>query len=359
MLCPNVMTVCDELAQAYSTITKVDAFAYASMNTSIGKLSPDPDWLGPVRNELTLLSTAGAQWQQQKPVIWAPLLSQFNTYYALFSGFAEISSQMRDDKDAWLEALGQLRTSLANAENASKAAEGQFILQINNLNNIRQVFDSSLNKAWAALAHEEQEMVALAAEVTALQDKVDSLQESINSAEISSGKSYIQSSVSISYTLVSTAGAEVPYLAIAGLVFTVGKLAYDLIVNDKEIAETIGKIVELRNKASQEAQAAAMSKGIIQLIDNFDKNLLAVQRQLPALGTMWANEKAKVDGAIAALHSGAKPTQYLELLSMSSAAATWKKLSEFATQLTQMAEQGKPVTLSTSTKTSLKGASTP
>lgn len=37
MLCPNVMTVCDELVQAYSTITKVDAFAYASVNNSIGK----------------------------------------------------------------------------------------------------------------------------------------------------------------------------------------------------------------------------------------------------------------------------------------------------------------------------------
>jgi hypothetical protein len=168
MLCPNVMTVCDELAQAYSTITKVDAFAYASMNTSIGKLSPDPDWLGPVRNELTLLSNAGAGWQQKKPTIWAPLLTQFTNYYALFSGFAEVSSQMGDDTDAWLEALGQLRASLATAENASKAAEGQFVLQINNLNNVRQVFDSSLNKAWAALADEEQEMVELAAEVTAL-----------------------------------------------------------------------------------------------------------------------------------------------------------------------------------------------
>lgn len=359
MLCPNVMTVCDELAQAYSTIAKVDAFAYASMNTSIGKLSPDPDWLGPVRNELKLLSNAGAGWQQKKPDIWAPLLSQFNTYHALFSSYAEMASQMGDNKDAWLEALGQLRTSLANAEIASKAAEGQFVLQINNLNNVRQVFDSSLNQAWKSLADEEQEMIALASEVTALQDKVNSLQEKINSTEISSGQSYIQSSVSISYTLVTTAGAEVPYLAIVGLVFTVGKLAYDLIVTDEEITETIGKIVELRNKASQEAQAAAMSKGIIQLIDNFDKSLLAVQRRLPALGTMWANEKAKVDGAITALNSGAQPTQYLELLSMEAATATWKKLADFAKQITQKAEQGKPVILMTSTQSSLKGASTP
>jgi hypothetical protein len=348
MLCPNVITVCDELAQSYSTITKVDAFAYACMNTLIGKLSPDPDWLGPVRNQLALLSSSGAEWQQKKPTIWAPLLTQYTSYYTLFSGFAEVARQIGNDKDAWLQALGQLSTSLATAQNASKAAEGQFVLQINNLNNVRQVFDTSLNKAWAALANEEQAMIDLAAQVTALQDKVNALEENLNSAEISTGKSYIQSAVTISYTLVSTAGVEVPYLSIAGLVFTVGKLAYDLIVTDKEIAETIDKIVELRNKASQEAQAAAMSKAIIQLIDNFDKNLLDVQHQLPALSTMWAGEREKVDEAINALRAGAIPTQMLELVSMPSAAATWKTLANFATQLTQMVEQGKPVTITTS-----------
>lgn len=347
MLCPNVITVCDDLAQSYSTITKVDAFAYACMNTLIGKLSPDPDWLGPVRNELKLLSNAGAGWQQKKPVIWTPLLTQFTNYSSLFSGFATVANQLGNDKDAWLDALGGLSASLGNAVVASKAAEGQFVLQINNLSNIQQVFDTSLGKAWAELASEEQEMIALAAEVTALQDKLNSLEDSITSAEISSGKSYIQSTVSIAYTLVSSAGAEVPYLSIAGLVFTVGKLAYDMIVTDKEIAETINKIVELRNKASQEAQAAAMSKAIIQLIDNFDKSLLAVQHQLPALSTMWANEKQKVDQAVNSIQAGAVPTQMIDLVSMPSAAATWTTLSDFAGKLTKIAEQGKPVTLTT------------
>ncbi len=347
MLSPNVITVCDNLAQSYSTITKVDAFAYACMNTLIGKLSPDPDWLGPVRNELALLSNAGADWQQKKPAIWTPLLSQFTNYSSLFSGFAEVASQLGNDKDTWLQVLGELSASLGNASLASKAAEGQFTLQVNNLNNIQKVFDSSLNKAWAELGNEEQAMIDLATQVTALQDKLSSLDESINSAEISTGKSYIQSTVSITYTLVTSAGADVPYLSIVGLVFTVGKLAYDMIVTDKEIEDTINNIVELRNKASQEAQAAAMSKAVIQLINNFDKNLLAVQHQLPALSGMWDDEKQKVDQTINAIQAGAVPSQMIDLVSMPSAAATWKTLADFVMKITQAPEQGRPVNITT------------
>jgi hypothetical protein len=352
VLSPDVIVVADDLAEAYSTIKKVDAFAYASMNTLIGKLSPDPDWIGPIRKELELLNIAGAQWQQKKPDIWSPILSQFTNYSTLFSGVADLTRQLGNDKDSWLELLHQLSNSLATGENASKAAEGQFTLQINNLNDIQQVFDSSLGKAWAALADEEQGMIDLATQVTALQDKVNRLEDDLTSAGISSGKSYIQSSVSITYTLISSAGVSIPYLTIAALLFTIGKEAYDLIVTDKEIAQTINKIVELRNKLSQEAQAAAMSKAIVQLIDNFDKSLASVNRQLPALSTMWANEKAKVDQAISAIHAGAVPRQMIELVSMPSAAASWATLVDFIFKLNQQIAQGESVNLTTSESSS-------
>lgn len=348
MLCPNVMDTCDDLAQAYSTISQVDAFCYASMNTSIGMLSPDPDWLGSVRAELAVLSAAGADWQQKKPSIWTPLLSYFTTYASLFGGVADVASQLGNDKAAWLQALKQLSDALGVGVNACQAAEGQFALRVDHMSDIQKVFDTSLDKAWASLADEEQQMIDLAAQITALQDRINSFEEHISSAEISSGQSYIQSSVSISYTLVSTAGADVPYLSVAALVYTVGKLVYDLIVTDQEIGQALDKIAELRDKASQEAQAAAMSKAVIQLIDNFDKSLLAAGRQLPALSTMWTGEKQKVDDAISALNSGATPTQLFDLLSMPVASATWAKLAAFATQLLQAVEPGKPVLLTIS-----------
>lgn len=348
MLCPDVDDVMDHLAQSSSTITRVDAFAFASMNTSVATLPPDPDWLGPMRQELALLSAAGAQWQQQKPVlIWTPLLSQFSSYYALFSGVAAVQPDLGNDRDAWLKVLSSLSAALSTAASASRAAEAAFTLQVNNLNSVEQVFNTSLNKAGAALGAEEEKMMALASQVTALQDRLDGLQESLNAAEISAGKSYIQSSVTVAYTLVSSAGASIPYLSIAGLLFTVGKMAYDLIVTDKEIDATISQIVALRTRLNQEAQAAAMAKAIIHLINAFDKNLLAAGRQLPALSAMWAAENEKVVQAIHALQAGAVPQQMIDLVTIPSAAATWKSLNDFVARLLTVPAGGRPVTIST------------
>ncbi len=90
-------------------------------------------------------------------------------------------------------------------------------------------------------------------------------------------------------------------------------MAYDLIVTDKEIDQTIGKIVRLRINMSENAQAAAMSKAVIQLIDNFDKSLLAVNSQLPPMAAMWDTEQTKVRQVINAINAGAKPQHKLSI----------------------------------------------
>jgi hypothetical protein len=347
MLCPNVNNVTDQLAQGYSTIRQVDAFAFASMNTLVGKLDPDPDWLPAVRHHIELLSDAGDRWRSRKTDIWTPVLNQFINYATLFSGFAHVALTIGDNRNAWMEILNTMSAGVEAGKNVTRAAEGLFIWQINHLNNIRQELDTCIATAWNGLAREEQAMVNLATQVTKLQNQLASLEGSLSSAEISSGKNFVRSSVTTSYTLVSTAGKEVPYLAIAGLLFTVGKVAYDLIVTDKEIDQTIGKIVKLRANMSEEAQAAAVSKAIIQLIDNFDKSLLAVDSQLPPVAAMWDIEKIKVRQVINAINAGAKPGQIADLAAMSSAATSWNTLSDFCIKLSQLTKNGQPVTVTT------------
>lgn len=347
VLSPNVHAVTQALAQAGTTVARVDSFAFAAINTIIGHLAPDPDWLGPMRTQLTLLNGAGATWQQKKPTILAPILSQFNSHYSLFAGFAAVAEELGNDRAGWIDVLKALHDSLSLSANATRAAEQEFILQVNYLNNVQQVFEASLSKAWKALADEEEQMVALAEQITLLTDQVNALQEDLTSGMISSGKGYIQSSISITYSLVSSAGTSVPYLTIAGLLFTVGKQAYDLIVTHPKIEATLNKIVELRLSMSQAAQAAAMSKAIIQLIYNFDRSLLAVGRQLPALSQMWEAESEKVAQAIRALKAGAIPRQMMEIVAFPSALASWQTLSEFVTKLTAAPQAGKAVILRT------------
>ncbi len=91
-----------------------------------------------VRQRIELLSEAGEHWQLKKTDIWAPVLNQFINYGTLFSGFAQVAPSIGDDKDAWMEILNAMSAALATGKNLTRAAEGQFTLQINNLNNIRR-----------------------------------------------------------------------------------------------------------------------------------------------------------------------------------------------------------------------------
>lgn len=348
MLCPNVIDLSDELSCSWSTILQVDALAYASMNTLIGTLSPDPSWLSQIRTRLSLLSDAGAQWQKTRAAIWAETLSPFNSYYALFSGFTAASSDLGDDAETWVQLLQELSTQLTSAADKAKQAEQDFSDQIDNLQNVEKLLSDSLDEAWQQLSSEEQIMIDLAAQIGSLQDQLDNLQDNLGSSELKSESSYIKSSVSITYSVVSSAGDSIPYLSIASLLYTIGNLAYDLIVADQEISSTISKIVSLRNEASKEAQAAAMTKAIIQMINRFDKQLVAIQAQLPAFSAMWEAEQQKVEQVIDALNAGAQPSLVTSLVSMEAAEATWQQLSDFVTRIAMAPESGGSVTIITS-----------
>jgi hypothetical protein len=177
---------------------------------------------------------------------------------------------------------------------------------------------------------------------------VAQLQDNLTSAEISSGKSYFQTAATISYTLVTAAEIEIPYLSIASEIYTIGKMAYDLIVTDKEIDKAIGEIVKLRIEATEAAQAAAMSKAVIRMINNFDKQMAALAPHLPAIDQMWETEAGKVASTIDAINKGADPKTLLDVVSLKPAAASWGELSRLAQAcMTYPVKTGTPVTIST------------
>ena len=210
-------------------------------------------------------------------------------------------------------------------------------------------FSNSLDTAWKALADEEQKIIELATQITALQCKISELEENLSVAEISNGENLIQSSISISYELLSAAEVSIPYLTVATLIFTTSKGAYDAIVAEREISAAIDRIVKLRNDLSEEAQATAMTKALIQLINDFDKSLGKLNCQLPLISSMWRNEKESVDMTIDAINAGAIPREMFPLVSMSSIGVPcWNQLAEFSLKLLgQKIKQGQSVTLTT------------
>lgn len=348
MLSPNVNEVSETIAGAFSQYNTVKSFGYGVMNTVVSPLSPDPEWLTPLRARMDLLKRSCQSWQSESPEILVGFLSPFVGYAPLMEAIADTMKKPNPRTSDLIGLLKAMDESLSAHRTQTKAAETQFTRHIKEITLAEKDLDQSLQVGWEALAHEEQEMLRIAKAITTLQDRVDRLQDNLTSAEISSGKSYFQTSATIAYTLVTTAGEEIPYLSIVAEVYTIGKMAYDLIVTDQQIDEAIDEIVKLRVEASEAAQAAAMAKAIIQMINAFDKRVAGVSDHLPALDQMWEAEAAKVQAVINALESGADPSTLLDLVTLGAAAASWRELATLAQLcITFPIKRGKPVNIST------------
>ncbi len=343
MLSPSSIDMGDVIAEFFSNLVTIDRFSYASQNTTIGMLSPDPAWLGTVRSRLAKLSDSTQTWETDKPKIVSDLVLGFANYSTLIKGIAQTSSKFSTNEE-WLNVLGVMQQQLQAAKDKAQSASNSFTSHIDAIKNVESLLNDTLTQAWNELAHEEQEMVKIAVEVTQLQDQINSLQSDITGSEISGGKGYFQTTVTIIYRLLSS-GAEIPYLSIASLLFTIGKTGYDLIVDNSKISEAFDKLAALGLKASEEAQAAAMTKGVIKIVTNFDIALAATQNKIPPFIHMWSNEHEKVTNVISAIHAGAKPSYMTELVSLEAAAATWGQIATLAQGLTKPPQIGPAVTL--------------
>ena len=346
MLAPNAQNVYELLTDSYNNLLNLDALAYSSMNTLVGKLSPDPAWLGQIRNRMALFSDQGSSWQQLKPDIWSEILSPFNTYYALFSGFSEVRNTLKDDKDAWKACLSQLSTNLKSIVTKVEAAEVQFNDQLSQLRNVESLLSDCLDEAWTQLSNEEQNMISLATEIGSLQTKLTDLESNLSATEIRDGANYTKTAATISYAILTSTGETIPYLSIVSLFYTVGDLIYNLIVTSSDINDTINKIVELRNEMTAEAQAAAMTKALIQMINNFDKKMLTIESKLPNFSALWSCEQSKIDEVINAINAGANPSDVLSLVTMPAACEVWQQLSGFVDKFATPASTATPISIS-------------
>jgi len=349
MLSPNVVEISEDIAVAFAQFLAVKSFSYSTGEIVISPLSPDPDWLPPLRHRIASLAKISAQWQSDYPNLFVNYLLPFTSYYTTFNAFAGRVKDFGNDVGLWTDALTALHTSILAAQTQAKTAATAFTDHLEMIKTIEGQLNQSLTTAWKVLANEEAKIVALATQITRLQDRVAQLQDNLTSAEISSGKTYFQTAATISYTIFTSASVEIPYLSILTEVYTIGKMAYDLIVTDKEINDALQQIADLTVEASETAQAAAMSKGVIQLIDNLNLRVTGLNDRLPAINRMWETEAGKISAAIDAIHSGAIPSQVLDLVSMPAAAAGWQTLADLSRKaITTGPTVGTPVYLTNS-----------
>ncbi|XYH97860.1 hypothetical protein ACMHYB_60600 [Sorangium sp. So ce1128] len=344
MLSPTIFSVQELLIQGFNEILRIDGYAITTQNTFVGKLASDPVWLTPVRSRIAMLAAAGASWTAERPDIWAGVLVPFVDYAAAFGGVAGKAPQTAA---AWIELLQQvLIPELDKAVSGTRAADASLQAHHRKFKSIQPLLADSINQGWQALADEEQQMVKIAAELSHLQDMIAQLQSSITSTDISTGKGVVQSTVTMLYNVATGTAASFSFLSMAGAAFTVGKTFYDIIQGTSEITDTLKQIAVLQLQASEEAQAAAGTKLVLQVLYDLELRFGAITDILPQIVNMWSSERDKIQAVIEALQSGADPATYFELATISVADSNWQAIKRFALQLRDaQTTAGPPVTL--------------
>ena len=348
MLSPQINSVCTNLTNCFGQLESINSFAYTSNNTMVGYLADDPDWLSSVRSRIGMLSDSANGWFESEPDIRKNLIIPFINYATTFSSFADqVSKGGIKTSSEWTNLLNSVLVTtlddcIDKTQNASKLLSNSF----QPFKNVIPLIDQSIREGWSELAAEEKQMVALATALGALDQEVSNLQDKLTSDMISSGKSYVSSEVSIIYKLVSETGASVSFLSMASLALTIGMGIYNAVKASQKIADCLNNIANLQLKASQAAQAAAGTKLVLQLLYKMDIEFSGISDQTNALVSLWQNEKQKIQSVISALEAGAKPANYLDLMTLPVAHSNWQAICDFATKLSVFkTTSGEPVTL--------------
>ena len=346
MLSPNVDDTVNLLTDTYKDFNSLTEYFVTCNALRIGHVSKDPDWLIAARSRTDRLRSVMHDFINEKPEIFAETLTSFINYESLFSAFAA-QSTVNKTADEWINYLAPLKAALEKNVVETKQSQNIFADAYKNVKNVEFLLEESIKTGWQELSDEEQQMTKLATAIGALSQKVSDLGVEVSSAQLRAGKAYIQSTVTILYGVVMGTVTSVPFLSFAGALFTIGYSAFETIQSAKDIQADLDHLTELQNDATQVAQAAAITKAVLQLLYEMSEEFLRLDDKLPALSKVWQGELDKLNEVLAALKSGSDPALLFDLESIKIAAASWGSIVDFVKIISKPPITGKSVIINT------------
>lgn len=339
MLSPNVDTCIDMLTEVYNDIRGVSDYASTCNSLVIGHVSSDPEWLSSARSRTEALRDVMNEFMRQKPDIMSGIIVSFVNYQTLFAAFASQYKQLGSNDD-WLSMLESLKSTATASMNTTSDANTSFSDAYKNVSDRVFLLDESISQGWQDLSSEEAEMTRIAEAIGELSDAIASLGADVTSADIRAEKTYIQSLVKMAYSVVMETASSVPYLTIATGLLSIGEGVYSTLKNAADVQRQLDELTDLQNEATQAAQAAAITKAVLQQLNSLEKSFLSLNSSLPALTLIWQDEIDKLSSAIDAINAGSDPSLLFDLQTAEIAAASWQTITDFANQLHQTSQIG-------------------
>lgn len=339
MLSPNVDTTIDMLTEVYNDIQGVSNYANTCNSFVVGHVSSDPEWLASVRSRVDALRDEMNAFMQQKPDIMASIIVSFVNYQTLFAAFAAQYKQLQSNDD-WKSMLESLKATATSSMSATNSSNTTFSNAYKDVSNRIFLLDDSISQGWQELSSEEAEMTRIAEAIGELTNSIASLGADVISADIRAEKTYIQSTVKMAYSVVMETASSVPYLTIATGLLSIGEGVYNTLKNASDVQNQLDKLTDLQNQATQAAQAAAITRAVLQQLNTLEKSFLSIESSLPALALVWQDEIDKLSSAIDAINAGSDPSLLFDLQTAEIAAASWQTITDFANQLHQTPQVG-------------------
>jgi len=295
MLAPmDIEPIQNTIKAFYLDICAADKIAFASKSVNIYPLSNEYQWITGVRSNLNILSDSGDIWQKSKIGIISDIITPFITYANVFKATGNIFANATSGQvavnilDKFIKEVNDniisVRTAKLNFEDCIEKT----------LSNIDPLNDSIKN-GWKQLASSEYKLTKLSEKIALTQFKILELDEaasltSLSSIPVNDFKNICSGCVNIGYSMLVD-GLSLSYLSVSLLVYSFGKMIYDISSNAKSFEKENTSLQEYSQDLNKEQKAMCQTKALIQLLYTLKDAVKIQNSALEQIETFWKDEK--------------------------------------------------------------------
>lgn len=347
MLAPILLDCETDLAKTWNLLLGISGFCQACLTADVAQIDPPVSWVPEVQQILTDCRSMVQDWFTVRESLLPSLSGAFVQYENLVAA-AVASTGSTQDAAVWSDVLSTMRDAASANSMTLRQVSAQMSRQQTNFqqayNRLRQVRET----ASETMAAEQADIATVEVKLQELYDHLQTLGVAISASDMAAGKEVVQTVADIAYDVLVAGEAEVPYLTIITVLYTVGSSVYDLVATDAEIASLLGEVAEAMKRLSGDARVLAMTGALIASLDSLLETYASALQWMPRLNSYWDGETGKIDELVQALRQG--PVAGLtDIAGLNVALTVWQQLSKVAgAMVNPVQESPKPVPLTIS-----------
>lgn len=290
----------------------------------------EAQWIIDLRHHMEILRKGIDGWSNVKMAGVSQTLSPFLQYYNKFRSVSSFLPQA-DSGEMAATLVDRLLSEAEQNMESARLARVQFDDWTKSaLCNVAPL-QESIQQAWHDLGASEQKIVTLSNQIVQVQNDIAGLDGVLGMDKIVSGGQNVCIGVAKMTYGVMMGGSEIPYMTVAKVFFTLGKLFYDVFSTAKKLHQKMESLHTYSLDLTFEQQALAQTKSMLMFVYDLKSLLERQQTMLPQVEEFWRQEARNLRTVrnTFALAEDFSP-QHPEILQLPIAQSVWFSLKDTA-----------------------------